>query len=76
LRDQWRQLVLYPLLRFGSSSCPLSYMLIVDALNKCDNKGDILMILQFLTKTRTLKTVRLRVFLTSRPEIPMRHGFY
>jgi hypothetical protein len=31
------------------------------------------MILQLLTEARTLKT--LRVFLTSRPEIPIRHGF-
>jgi hypothetical protein len=34
------------------------------------------MILQLLTEARTLKTVRLRVFLTSRPEIPVRHGMY
>jgi hypothetical protein len=34
------------------------------------------MILQLLAKARTLKTARLRVFLTSRPEILIRHGFY
>ncbi|KAH6696627.1 hypothetical protein BKA61DRAFT_647414 [Leptodontidium sp. MPI-SDFR-AT-0119] len=60
-RDQWRQLVLRPLSRLDSSHC--------------DSEGDIRMILQLLTEARTLKTIRLRVFLTSRPEIPMRHGF-
>jgi hypothetical protein len=51
-------------------------VLIVDALDECDSKDDIQMILQLLTEARTLKTVRLRVFLTSRPEIPVRHGMY
>jgi hypothetical protein len=76
LRDQWRQLVLYPLSRLDSSLCPLSYVLVVDALDECDSEGDIRMILQLFTEARTLKTVRLRVFLTSRPEIPIRRGFY
>jgi hypothetical protein len=76
LRDQWRQLVLRPLSGLDSSSSPSSYMLIIDALDECDSEDDIRMILQLLTEVRTLKTVRLRVFLTSRPEIPIRHGFY
>jgi hypothetical protein len=75
LRDQWRQVVLRPLSRLDSSSSPSSYVLIVDALDECDSEDDIRMILQLLTEARTLKTVRLRVFLTSRPEIPIRHGF-
>jgi hypothetical protein len=50
-------------------------VLIVDALDECDNEDDIRMILQLLTEARTLEAVRLRVFLTSRPEIPIRHGF-
>ncbi|PMD28804.1 HET-domain-containing protein [Hyaloscypha variabilis F] len=76
LRDQWCQLILRPLLRLGSSSSPSSYVLIVDALDKCDKEEHIWIILQLLAEARTLKTVRLRVFLTSRPEIPIRHGFY
>jgi hypothetical protein len=76
LRNQWRYLVLRPLSRLDSSSSPSSYVLIVDALDECDSKDDIRMILQLLTEARTLETIRLRVFLTSRPEIPIRHGFY
>ncbi|KAH9203354.1 hypothetical protein DL95DRAFT_472452 [Leptodontidium sp. 2 PMI_412] len=80
LRDQWRQLVLRPLSRLDRSSYSLSYMLVVDALDECDSEGDSegdsRMILQLLTEARVLKTTRLRVFLTSRPEIPIRHGFY
>ncbi|KAH8593119.1 vegetative incompatibility protein HET-E-1 [Bisporella sp. PMI_857] len=72
--DQWRQLVLRPLARLDSSSSPSSYVLIIDALDECDSKDDIQMILQLLTEAQSLKTVRLRIFLTSRPEIPIRHG--
>ncbi|KAH8586332.1 putative WD-repeat protein [Bisporella sp. PMI_857] len=75
LGDQWRQLVLRPLSRLESGSFLSSYVFIVDALDECDSEDDIRMILQLLTEVQKLKTVRIRVFLTSRPEIPIRHGF-
>ena len=76
LRDQWHQLVLRPLSRLDGSSSPSSYVLIVDALDECDSEDDIRIILQLLAEARTLKTIQLRFFLTSRPEIPIRHGIY
>lgn len=74
LCDQWRQLIVRPLLRLGSCSSLTSYVLIVDALDEYDKEEHIRIILQLLAETRTLKIVRLRVFLTSRSEIPIRHG--
>ena len=71
LRDQWRQLVLCPLSRLDKRLSPSSYLLIVDALDECDNEDHIRTILQLLAEARSLTTVRLRVFLTSRPEIPI-----
>jgi hypothetical protein len=62
--------------RLDSSSSAFSYILIVDALDECDSEDDIRTILQLLAEAQTLKTIRLRVFLTSRPEIPIRRGFY
>jgi WD40 repeat protein len=73
--DQWRELVLSPLSRLDGRPSPSSYVLLVDALDECDNEDDIRMILQLLTEARTLQTVRLQIFLTSRPEIPIRHSF-
>jgi hypothetical protein len=68
--------VLGPLSKLnGSESQPL-YILVVDALDECDGDKDIRTILYLLAEVRSLETVRLRVFLTSRPEIPIRHGFY
>jgi hypothetical protein len=76
LRDQWRQLVLYPLSKLDSNGCQCSYILIVDALDECDDDNNVRVILQLLAEARSLKTVRLRLFLTSRPEIPIRHSMY
>ena len=76
LRDQWQLLVLSPLSKLDGNSCRTSYVLVVDALDECDDDNSIRIILQLLAEARSLKRVRLRVFLTSRPEVPIRHGFY
>ncbi|KAF1816161.1 hypothetical protein P152DRAFT_112680, partial [Eremomyces bilateralis CBS 781.70] len=75
LRDQWQQLILGPLLKLGESGSQSSYILIVDALDECDGDNNIRIIIHLLAEARLLKTVRLRVLLTSRPEIPIRYGF-
>jgi hypothetical protein len=75
LGDQWHHLVFRPLSRLEGISSPSSYVLVVDALDACDNEDDIRMIQQLLTEARMLKTFRLRIILTSRPEIPIRYGF-
>ena len=74
LRDQWRHLVFRPMSRLEGSSSLSSYLLIVDALDECDNEDHIRMILQLLAEARLLK-IRLRVLITSRPEVPIRYSF-
>jgi hypothetical protein len=76
LHDQWRQLVLGPLLKLSSEDFrSSSYVLVIDALDECDDDNNIRTILHLLAEARSLTTVRLRIFLTSRPEIPIRYGF-
>ncbi|KAF1815699.1 hypothetical protein P152DRAFT_505529 [Eremomyces bilateralis CBS 781.70] len=75
LRDQWQQLVLRPLSKLNENGNQSAYVLVVDALDECDNDNDIRIILHLLAEARSLETVRLRVFLTSRPEVPIRNGF-
>jgi hypothetical protein len=41
LSDQWRQLVFRPLSRLDGNSFSSSYVLIVDALDECDNEDHI-----------------------------------
>jgi hypothetical protein len=76
LRDQWHHLVLRPLLKLDNHDCPASFVLVVDALDECDDDNNIRIIVQLLAEARSLARVRLRVLLTSRPEVPIRHGFY
>ena len=79
LRDQWNQLIIRPMSNLSGDSCPSSYIIVIDALDEClderDDDSHIQIILQLLAEARSLKMVQLRVFLTSRPEIPIRHGF-
>jgi hypothetical protein len=75
LRDQWHQLVLWPLSKLDGINCRSSYVLIVDALDECDGNNNIRILLELLAEARSLQNVQLRIFLTSRPEIPVRHGF-
>ena len=74
LRDQWHQLVLGPLAKLHDN-CRHAYILVVDALDKCDDDNNIRIIVRLLAEARSLETARLRVFLTSRPDIPIRYGF-
>ncbi|KAA6408308.1 MAG: hypothetical protein FRX48_08050 [Lasallia pustulata] len=76
LGDQWRQVVLGPLSKLSGDLYPSSYILVIDALDECDNGEDIRTILKLLADAQTLRTVRLRVLLTSRSETPIRYGFY
>ena len=77
LRDQWTQLILQPLSRLDENFFPsLSYIFVVDALDECEGEGNIRAIIQLLAEAQSLKKVQLRVFLTSRPEVPIRYGFH
>lgn len=75
LSEQWHQLVLIPLSNLQRESHRF-YILVVDALDECEDVKDVRTILQLLAEARSLTTVRLRVFLTSRPEVPIRHGIH
>ena len=79
LRDQWQQLILRPLSKLpklNESGDQYPYVLLVDALDECDDDNNIRIILNLLAEAQSLKTTRLRIFLTSRPEIPIRYGFH
>lgn len=74
LRDQWDHLVLHPLSKLDGNDCPSPCVLVIDALDECDNDDNVRIIVRLLAEARSLETVRLRVFLTGRPEIPIRYG--
>lgn len=75
LREQWQDLVLSPLSNLDGKDDRPRYALVIDALDECEDQNDIQIVLQLLAEVRSLKTVQLRVFLTSRPEVQIRYGF-
>jgi len=72
-REQWNQLILNPLKNAPTQSIQL--VVVIDALDECDNMADIQLILQLLEEAKDLETVRIKIFITSRPEIPVFDGF-
>ncbi|KAF1960186.1 putative WD-repeat protein [Byssothecium circinans] len=69
LHDQWQHLVLRPLSKLHERE---PYVVVVDALDECDNDDDVQIIVRLLAEAQSLEGIRLRVFLTSRPEVPIR----
>ena len=77
LKTQWEKLVLGPLstILLTTSSNRKKVVILIDALDECDDERDLKTILRLLPKSRDLNGVDLRVFVTSRPELPIRLGF-
>ncbi|KGO54821.1 hypothetical protein PEX2_090740 [Penicillium expansum] len=76
LREQFEKLLLQPLLhlnRFGQQ--PQISVIVIDALDECEHDQDIRNIIRLLPLLQKAKAVRLRIFLTSRPELPISLGF-
>lgn len=76
LREQFEKLLLQPLLNLGQlDRPPQTAVIVIDALDECEHDQDIRNIIGLLPLLQKAKAVRLRIFLTSRPELPIRLGF-
>jgi hypothetical protein len=49
--------------------------IVIDALDECEREENIRTILRLLAQAKDVRQVRLRIFVTSRPELPIRLGF-
>ena len=74
-RDQWKYLIVQPLSIWMAASNQSPLILVIDALDECDNDQDVQGILQLFAETELSDPIQLRIFLTSRPETPIRLGF-
>jgi hypothetical protein len=72
LRDQFEKLILQPL---GSIRRTTAIVIVIDALDECDGDEDVKTIIALLAQAKVVRSVRLRIFITSRPELPIRLGF-
>lgn len=75
LKDQWSELVLQPLLKLETGSFQGPLLIVIDALDECGKESDVRLVLQLLSDFRHLSQLHSRVFITSRPDTSVRHGF-
>jgi hypothetical protein len=76
LREQFEKLLLQPLVGLDQlDQQPQSAVMVIDALDECEHDQDVRNIIRLLPLLQKAKSVRLRIFLTSRPELPISLGF-
>lgn len=76
LREQFEKLLLQPLLNLNQlGQQPQTAMMVIDALDECEHDQDVRNIIRLLPLLQKAKAVHLRIFLTSRPELPISLGF-
>ena len=72
--EQFEKLIYQPMSQIQRRRTEVSHLVIViDALDECSRDGDTL--LRLLSQTRNKWSSSLRIFITSRPEQPIRSGF-
>jgi hypothetical protein len=75
-KHQFSNLLLKPLQNTNRDSFPSAgIVLVIDALDECDNGESIKTTLILLSRVEAITSVRLRIFVTSRPELPVELGF-
>ena len=74
MKEQFTKLLLMPLRSLDPNE-PTTIVIVIDALDECEHKDDIRAILQLLPQLQGCTTRNIRIFLTSRPELPIRPVF-
>lgn len=72
---QFEKLILQPLIASRDTILQApSCLIIVDALDECEDEKDVTLIIKLFSEVKA-KVARLKVFITSRPDLPIRLGF-
>jgi hypothetical protein len=78
MREQFEKLVLEPMSKIiiTPNTPPASgIVIVIDALDECEHDEDVKLIINLFSRVKSLKSLRLRILVTSRPELPIRLGF-
>ncbi|KAK8013501.1 hypothetical protein PG991_009094 [Apiospora marii] len=76
MRDQIEQLIFQPLSKVsGAAYKDRALLIIVDALDECEHEEDVRRLIHLFSGSKSIQSPRLKIFLTSRPELPIRLGF-
>ncbi|KAI1777356.1 hypothetical protein F4818DRAFT_345854 [Hypoxylon cercidicola] len=76
MEEQFEKLVLEPLFKLPQEKRENKiFVIIVDALDECEQEDDIRLLIKLLSRVNHEQLLKLRIFVTSRPELPIRLGF-
>jgi hypothetical protein len=76
LSEQFEKLLFQPLLSLEKpGQQPQIAVIVIDALDECKHDQDVRNIIRLLPRLQEAKALRIRVFLTSGPELPVKFGF-
>jgi hypothetical protein len=71
-KEQFEKLLLQPLLDLSQlDQQPPTAVIVIDALDECEHEQDIRNITRLLPRLQMVKAVRLRIFLSSWPKLPI-----
>ncbi|KAJ3469714.1 hypothetical protein MRS44_003779 [Fusarium solani] len=71
VREQFDKLIRDPLSKaVETSASPPSLVIVIDALDECEGDADIKLLLELFSNARSTGSLRVRVLVTSRPELP------
>ena len=69
-------MILKPLMEWDQSlSQPRNLSICIDALDECESATDLQILLQVLPQLQTFTWLKVKIFVTSRPETNLRYGF-
>ncbi|KAM6513282.1 hypothetical protein FALCPG4_015725 [Fusarium falciforme] len=75
-QEQFKKLILEPLSRIPQDTRKTATLVVVvDALDECERDDDIKLIINLFSRVKALQSPRLRILVTSRPDLPIRLGF-
>lgn len=75
-REQYEKLLVEPLRGLiHSTHDHIQFYIIMDALDECEEERDLRMLLKLMATTDDLPQLGLKILVTSRPELSIRHGF-
>lgn len=74
LSKQFDKLLLQPLRKLRLDQ-PTTSVIVIDALDECEHDPDVRSIIRLLPLLQKVEAVRIRIFVTSRPEPPISRGF-
>jgi hypothetical protein len=75
LKEQFEKLILDPLSQLQPKLVIPVLVIVLDALDECNRDDDVKVIIGLLSQVKQVKSLQVRIFVTSRPEHPILQSF-